>query len=419
MIVFAANFIDEIKTLHVRAYALFIVVIVLDWLVSRQDMRMVIIIIGIATQNLVFITIFYLSHDEIDCDYHNGYTSALRTIVNRMESLPMLTSKQLVWLCFSLTLLSGVSYSVIAWSSFPLSVIDLWYSMSTSPSPSIEQQIIRTIRIPRVLSGMVIGANLAVAGLLMQGITRNRLASPSVLGINSGAACVMALGALNLPILSEFPSILLAGIGGMLSGATAMLLGGVFSSRSNPLKLVLAGIALNALLIGLTRASVILVDDNAYTIITWLAGSISSLGWKEWHTLWPISLVGLTMAVTVSRHLNLIALGNESAISLGIHIPRTQAITSIAILLLTASSVAVAGPIGFVGLLIPHMAKRLVGSNYVVLVPACALLGAALVTWADALSRSIAFPAETPVGAITALIGTPCFIYLAIRHSDS
>lgn len=331
----------------------------------------------------------------------------------------MLTSKQMVWLCFSLTLLSGVSYSVIAWSSFPLSVIDLWYSMSTSPSPSIEQQIIRTIRIPRVLSGMVIGANLAVAGLLMQGITRNRLASPSVLGINSGAACVMALGALNLPILSEFPSIVLAGIGGMLSGATAMLLGGVFNSRSNPLKLVLAGIALNALLIGLTRASVILVDDNAYTIITWLAGSISSLGWKEWHTLWPISLVGLTMAVTVSRHLNLIALGNESAISLGIHIPRTQAITSIAILLLTASSVAVAGPIGFVGLLIPHIAKRLVGSNYVVLVPACALLGAALVTWADALSRSIAFPAETPVGAITALIGTPCFIYLAIRHSDS
>ncbi|MEH0690404.1 iron chelate uptake ABC transporter family permease subunit [Vibrio cholerae] len=336
-----------------------------------------------------------------------------------MESLPMLTSKQMVWLCFSLTLLSGVSYSVIAWSSFPLSVIDLWYSMSTSPSPSIEQQIIRTIRIPRVLSGMVIGANLAVAGLLMQGITRNRLASPSVLGINSGAACVMALGALNLPILSEFPSIVLAGIGGMLSGATAMLVGGVFSSRSNPLKLVLAGIALNALLIGLTRASVILVDDNAYTIITWLAGSISSLSWKEWHTLWPISLVGLTMAITVSRHLNLIALGNESAISLGIHIPRTQAITSIAILLLTASSVAVAGPIGFVGLLIPHIAKRLVGSNYVVLVPACALLGAALVTWADALSRSIAFPAETPVGAITALIGTPCFIYLAIRHSDS
>ncbi len=125
------------------------------------------------------------------------------------------------------------------------------------------------------------------------------------------------------------------------------------------------------------------------------------------------------MSLFVARQLNLLALGSDVATSLGINIRLTRSLTYLAVVLLTASSVAVAGPIGFVGMLVPHIAKRFVGNNFITLIPASALLGAALIVWADALSRAIAFPAETPVGVITALIGTPCFVFLAMRSKSS
>ncbi|PWI34315.1 iron ABC transporter [Vibrio albus] len=324
-------------------------------------------------------------------------------------------------ICFALPLLllTGYYYSMTAWSGFPLSAEHLSGYLFAFNENSIEQQILSTIRAPRVLAGMLIGANIAVSGVLMQGITRNALASPSVLGINSGAACLMALSGIGVSVLDDLPGIVTAAAGGVLSGGIVMLLGGFFSPRPNPLKLVLAGIAVNALLAGVTRAAVILADDKAYSVMNWLAGSLSSIDWQQWHHLWPTSLTGLLLALYVARNLNLLALGNDVAVSLGVNIWQTRLVTCLAIVLLTASSVAVAGPIGFVGLLVPHIARRIVSSNYYILLPVSALLGASLICWADALSRAIAFPAETPVGIITALIGTPCFIFLAIRSQSA
>ncbi|MGP8309167.1 FecCD family ABC transporter permease [Vibrio sp. YIC-376] len=313
----------------------------------------------------------------------------------------------------------GACYSLIGWSSFPINTTHIYQYLFDFDPQSIEQQIIASIRMPRVLTGLVIGANLAVAGLMMQGLTRNPLASPSILGINAGAACLMALASIGVPFLENMPSVLIASIGGVLSGAVVLTLGGFFSARPHPLKLVLAGIAINALLVGVTRAAVILADDKAYSIISWLAGSLSSVEWQQWNTLWPTSVLGLGISLFVARQLNLLALGSDVATSLGINIKLTRGLTYIAVILLTASSVAVAGPIGFVGMLVPHIAKRLVGNNFITLIPASALLGAALIVWADAFSRAIAFPAETPVGVITALIGTPCFVFLAMRSKAS
>lgn len=328
-------------------------------------------------------------------------------------------SPYLTWFVLSFVLITGYGYSMIAWSGFPLNTEHLSGYLFAFSENSVEQQILATIRAPRVLSGMLIGANIAAAGVLMQGITRNALASPSVLGINSGAACLMALSGIGIPVLNDLPSILVAAAGGVISGGIVMLLGGFLSPRPNPLKLVLAGIAVNALLIGVTRAAVILADDKAYNVMNWLAGSLSSLDWQQWHNLWPASLAGLLLALYVARNLNLMALGNDVAISLGINVRHTRIITCLAIVLLTASSVAVAGPIGFVGLLVPHIASRIASNNYYSLLPVSALLGASLLSWADALSRAIAFPAETPVGIITALIGTPCFMFLAIRSPSA
>ncbi|HCM0826833.1 TPA: iron chelate uptake ABC transporter family permease subunit [Vibrio parahaemolyticus] len=318
----------------------------------------------------------------------------------------------------ALCTLSGYTASMIGWSNFSLSVNDLtsyWFAFDEG---NMLHQILATLRAPRTYAGLLIGASLAVSGVLMQGLTRNPLASPSILGINAGAACFMALASIGVPFFSQLNPIINAVFGALLSGGAVMLLGGFFSARSHPLRLVLAGIAISALLIGLTRASVILADDMAYSVLHWLTGSLSAVDSQQWQQLWPFATLGLVLAMGLARNLNLLALGDEVAVGLGGNIRLTRFISGLSVVLLAGTSVAIAGPIGFVGLLVPHLVRPIVGHNYHILIPVSALCGAALVTWSDALSRAIAFPAETPVGVITALLGTPCFIAIAMRKSS-
>ncbi|HCE2376758.1 TPA: iron chelate uptake ABC transporter family permease subunit [Vibrio parahaemolyticus] len=318
----------------------------------------------------------------------------------------------------ALCTLSGYTASMIGWSNFSLSVNDLtsyWFAFDEG---NMLHQILATLRAPRTYAGLLIGASLAVSGVLMQGLTRNPLASPSILGINAGAACFMALASIGVPFFSQLNPIINAVFGALLSGGAVMLLGGFFSARSHPFRLVLAGIAISALLIGLTRASVILADDMAYSVLHWLTGSLSAVDSEQWQQLWPFATLGLVLAMGLARNLNLLALGDEVAVGLGGNIRLTRFISGLAVVLLAGTSVAIAGPIGFVGLLVPHLVRPIVGHNYHILIPVSALCGAALVTWSDALSRAIAFPAETPVGVITALLGTPCFIAIAMRKSS-
>ena len=319
-----------------------------------------------------------------------------------------------LWFALSAALVVTFNLSLIAWSSFDLSMATLWNFWLHFDETSMEQQIIATLRMPRALSGAVIGANLAVAGALMQGLTRNPLASPSVLAINAGASLCIVIGSVGL-ITLPIPTMLMGAIGSMLSGLIVIYLGGFFDHRPHPLKLVLAGIAVNALLLGLTRASIILADDMAYSIQSWLIGSISNLDWTLFTQMMPISVAALTLSWLLAHQLNLLSLGHDVATNLGVNTSLVRLLACLAIVILTSVSVATAGPIGFVGLLVPHIAKKLVGQNYRLIIPASACLGALLMTLADMLSRAIAFPTETPVGIVTALIGTPFFILLSIR----
>lgn len=335
------------------------------------------------------------------------------------SSVSKLHWKASLFVCaMALCTLSGYTASMIGWSNFSLSVNDLtsyWFAFDEG---NMLHQILATLRAPRTYAGLLIGASLAVSGVLMQGLTRNPLASPSILGINAGAACFMALASIGVPFFSQLNPIINAVFGALLSGGAVMLSGGFFSARSHPLRLVLAGIAISALLIGLTRASVILADDMAYSVLHWLTGSLSAVDSQQWQQLWPFATLGLVLAMGLARNLNLLALGDEVAVGLGGNIRLTRLISGLAVVLLAGTSVAIAGPIGFVGLLVPHLVRPIVGHNYHILIPVSALCGAALVTWSDALSRAIAFPAETPVGVITALLGTPCFIAIAMRKSS-
>lgn len=318
-----------------------------------------------------------------------------------------------------LALILGTVASMISYSSFELKLDDLWGYWFSFDEESIQQQILSSLRAPRVMTSMLIGVNLAIAGLLMQGLTANPLASPSILGINAGASCFIALSSMNFALLPELPLPVSALLGGLVSGLLVLSLGGFFSGKSHPIKLVLAGIAVNALLVGITRSALILADDMAYSVLNWLAGSIANVTWEDWTKFWPVSLVGITLTLSLARSLNLLTLGDDIATGLGVNLTRTRIIACIAVLLLTTSSVAIAGPIAFVGLLVPHIARKLVGTNHFVLLPVTAALGASLLLWSDVISRMVAFPTETPVGVITALIGSPFFIALAVRSKVS
>ncbi|WP_028866199.1 FecCD family ABC transporter permease [Psychromonas aquimarina] len=328
---------------------------------------------------------------------------------------PVRKKQQLNTLLLITALLSGFIISLYTQSEFLLQVNDIWQILTAYDSSDIKQQVILSLRLPRSLTACLIGFNLGAAGLLMQGLTRNPLASPTLFAVSSGAACVTALNSLTFAMVSGLPSEAAAFIGALTGGLLVFLLGGGLNTQNNSLRLILAGIAVNGLLTSLTRAALIIADDTAYSLLHWLSGSLSDIDWLRWTQLWPLSLAALLLAVSTCRGLNLNALGEQTAFSLGINVTWLRIRVCLAVLLLTSISVTIAGPIVFVGLIAPHLARALCGRSHFILLPVSGLSGAALVCWADLLSRSIVPPAETPVGIITALIGTPFFIYLVVQ----
>lgn len=328
-------------------------------------------------------------------------------------------SRRSISLGLILSLFSGgFVAAMLGWSAFTLTLTDLSTVLFSAPE-SIAQQLLVSLRLPRVLVAMLVGASLAVAGALMQAITRNPLASPSLFGINAGAACMLIVVSSGwLPFLNGLPLLLSTAIGALISALLVLALGGALQGRLHPVRVLLAGIAVTAALTALTRTLLIL-DEEAQAVVDWLTGSLADIGWDHWQHLWPFAGAALLLSLLLSQGLNLLALGDEVAIGLGVNPLRTRLAAGGLVIVLAASAVAVAGPVAFVGLLVPHVMRALVGRDHRVLIPATALGGAALMLWADALSRALAFPAETPVGVVTALIGAPCFLYLSCTQGGT
>src|SRR6478735_3967621 len=235
---------------------------------------------------------------------------------------------------------------------------------------SKEQSIIQSVRLPRLLVTAFVGANLAVAGALMQALTRNPLASPGIFGINAGASAAMVF---------------------------------------------LTVVAIQGMLMSLTQTLLIFNESKTEGVMFWLTGSVIGRDWGHVHVLVPFSIAGLLIAFGLGRASSLLSLGDDVARGLGQRVFAIRAFTAVVVIVLAGVSVAIAGPIGFVGLVVPHMVRYLIGVDYRVVLPMSALLGASLLLLADVLSRFITYPYETPVGAVTALLGTPYFIYLARR----
>ena len=289
----------------------------------------------------------------------------------------------------------------------PLSGVMHALQAGSSQDPS--DLVVWTLRLPRLLAALVCGLSFAVAGALMQGVTNNPLASPSILGINAGASFGLALAMIVLPAASLQVTIISAFL------ATAFIL--VLASLKHgltPVYIALAGTAVSAVFMAVTQVLVVFFDV-AQELSYWTAGGIGGIRMASILGVMPWTILGLLLAVSVSRSVTLLSFGEDMAIGLGGKLSRIRLRAGLAVLILAGSAVAVAGPVGFVGLVVPHITRRLVGIDYRLVVPFSALFGALLVLVADIVARTVFPPFEIPLGAVTALVGVPFFLYLANR----
>ncbi|MBS0848353.1 iron-dicitrate ABC transporter permease FecC [Citrobacter sp. JGM124] len=307
--------------------------------------------------------------------------------------------------------------SLFCYSAIPVSGSDALRALFPGHSPSLPEALVQNLRLPRSLVAILIGASLALAGSLLQTLTHNAMASPSLLGINSGAALAMALtSALSPSPIAGYPLSFIAACGGGVIWLLVMSAGGGFRHTQERNKLVLAGIALSAFCMALTRITLLLAEDHAYGIFYWLAGGVSHARWQEFWQLFPVVVIIMPVILLLAHQLNLLNVSDSAAHTLGVNLLKLRVIINVLVLMLVGACVSVAGPVAFIGLLVPHLARFWIGFNQRKVLPMCMLLGAMLMLLADVLARALAFPGDLPAGAVLALIGAPCFVWLVRRR---
>ncbi|NCB95451.1 MAG: iron ABC transporter permease [Negativicutes bacterium] len=274
---------------------------------------------------------------------------------------------------------------------------------------------IQTLRWPRLLAAFIVGISFAVSGALMQGVTNNPMASPSILGINAGASFGLAIAMIIVPAASLNVSILFAFLGAALATGVILFLAKRVGGKATPVYLALAGTAIGAVFTAVTQMLVVFFEV-AQDLSYWTAGGISGIRMEQVFLVLPWTMIGLLIAISISKSVTLLSFGEEVAIGLGSNLDRVRAFAGVTVLILSGSAVALAGPIGFVGLITPHIVRKMVGIDYRRVIPFSALVGTVIVVVADVLTRLVNPPYETPLGAITAIIGVPFFIYLANRR---
>lgn len=313
-----------------------------------------------------------------------------------------------------LLLMAGLLLTItvsLCQGAVPLTLGEVWQAVQHQGDP-LHQTIIWELRLPRILAALVVGAALGMAGALLQGMLRNGLADPFVLGISAGAGLV-AIALITLNVLQAWIP-LGAWMGAILTAAIVYGLG--FSGGGIAVeRLVLAGVAVSSLFGAIQTTLLLLADDGRIqAALNWLIGSLNGRGWSEVTMAGPYVGVALIAGCLLARNLNLLALGDDLAVGLGTSLMRSRLLIGAIASLLAASAVSMAGLIGFVGLVVPHGVRLLVGSDYRWVLPLSAIGGAWVLTFADLLSRLGAI--ELPVGAVTALLGSPLFIWLLYRR---
>lgn len=285
----------------------------------------------------------------------------------------------------------------------------------TNYHATVNELIILTDRLPRTLIAVLVGASLAIAGCITQVIFRNPLASETTLGINGGASFFMVLSVTFFAGWSLSQLIWVSFIGSGLTFLIVFIIGRAHS----PLQLTLAGTSIAALFSSLTQGFLVMNESSLEQMLYWLTGSVEGRKLGDIIPVLPYLVIGMVLAIFLSRSLNLMALGEEVSKSLGLSVVVYKLLAGVAVVLLAGSSVAISGPILFIGLLVPHLAKIWVGQDHRVIIPFSGLLGAILLLSADMLGRAIMNGQVIPVGVMTAVLGAPVFLYLVRRWGQS
>jgi iron complex transport system permease protein len=325
----------------------------------------------------------------------------------------------LSWAEFWLALQGGLAERLGTWGSWLPDVLaqpwqSFWQSWAES-GVAMHRTIVWELRLPRVLAAMAVGSALGMAGALLQGMLRNGLASPFLLGISAGAGLVV---------------VLIVGVGlwqiwvplgawlGAMATATMVYLLSRTGNRVSVERLILGGVAFSTLF-GAVQSMLLLLsqDGQVQAALTWLIGSLNGRGWRELSLAGPGIVVALGLGCALARQVNLLTLGEDLAVGLGVSLVRSRYMIGAIATFLAASAVSIAGLVGFVGLIVPHGVRLLVGTDYRLVLPFSALGGALVLSGADLLARSA--PVELPVGIVTALLGAPVFLTLLYRRSTA
>ena len=280
---------------------------------------------------------------------------------------------------------------------------------------SMVMTIVYKMRLPRNILAVLIGANLAVSGVLLQSVMKNPLADPGITGVSSGASVAAIIILLLMPQLSgALP--LFAFVGGAIACALVFIM--AWKNGLRPERIVLAGVAINTILGGFISLLSTLFSDRIQSAILWLNGSLATKTWSHVDMLFLYSLIGLGLSLFLIRSANVLQLGDESAKNLGFNVSRTRLVISSVAVFLAAVSTAVVGIISFIGLIVPHIARLLMGSDHKYTIPFSMILGAIVLLIADTLARTIGGSIEIPVGVITSIVGGPFFLYLLRKRGN-
>ena len=322
-------------------------------------------------------------------------------------------SGRLVVVVFLALLLVGAMLLSLRFGSLKLSFGEILETLFQRRD-GIDYQIVFNIRLPRVLLGAMVGASLAVAGTILQGVMRNPLASPGIIGVSAGGGLAGILVMLALPQFGAF--LVPAAFCGSLGTAVLVYLL-AWRRGVNPVRLILAGVAVSSMLGAFSSTILLLNAEQAGGVLDFTIGSLATRSWPQIRQAGPYMAAGLAAALFLSRRLNILALGDEVAAGLGIRVEQTRLLLLTSAALLAASAVSVAGLLGFVGLIAPHIVRIVIGTDNRFLVPGSALFGAAMVVGCDTAGRMVMEPSELPAGVIMSLLGPPFFLWLLRRHS--
>lgn len=343
----------------------------------------------------------------------------MEAVKNKSEPIkarvhPLARKRTVVMIIFIIGIVvASVMSLMIGQVSFQLH--DIWQGIF-SQEDSMARRIVWDLRFPRVLIGLIVGMCLASSGTILQGVMRNPLADPGIIGVTSGAG--LAATAIMIIFPEYIGLVPLAAFLGALVAAFAIYLLS-WRGGTSPVRIILVGVAINAVIGACMSALMILYSDRVQSVLPWLAGGIQGVGWNQFQMIIYYAVAALFLAIYGIRHIRILRLGDEMAKLLGHNVERSRFFLIALSTLLAGIAVSVAGLIGFVGLVVPHMLRIMLGGDYRFLLPASALGGGLLVILADTVARSAFNPIEIPVGILLAFLGGPFFLYLIQRRRDA